>query len=343
MSKNEYSKLKSVIVGRDLGFSKQQFDLTFRLFFNKNLEQSYYGEEFVNQFTHEILKERNEDLDNLAKILESFNVKVYRPKKIEKFKKIITPEFESELGASSNVRDLTFVYDNTIIETSISLRGRFFENYLLNDIFQEFFIEKDFNWIKSPTSFLNNDNIDQLKWDSKRNYKFDTKYDILFDAANCIKLDNDIIYNYSSYNHYNAIKWLKKNIKANIYPVRITDNHIDGNIVPIGKETLLINENNLKSRIEDYLPEKFKKFNLIKIPKNIKDEKTLKFINIASKEGMSINVLNIDEKNILINKNDEILGEILIKNGFNPIPIQLRYCQAFGGGIHCSTLDLERY
>ena len=339
MSNNEYSKLKKCIVGRDLGFDKKYFDLTFKLFFNKNLKETYYGEEFINQFTSEILKERNDDLDNLAKILESYNVKVYRPKTLDKIKRIITPEFENIITASSNVRDLTFIYNKTIYETSISLRGRFFENYFLNDIFKELYFNENFNWIKSPTSFLNDENIDKLNWDSKRDYKENIQFDILFDAANMIKLDNDIIYNYSSYNHYNAIKWLKMNINANIYCINLTDNHIDGNIVPIGKETLLINENNLKNSIEFFLPEKFKKFKLIKVPKIEKFNKNF----IASPEGMSINVLNLDEKTIIINKEHEKnLGEILYKNGFNVIPVQLRYCEAFGGGIHCSTLDLER-
>lgn len=336
MTNNEYSKLKKCIVGRDLGFDKKYFDLTFNLFFNKNLKNTYYGEEFQNQFTSEILKERNDDLDNLAKILESYNVKVYRPKTLDKIKRVITPEFENIITASSNVRDLTFIYNKTIIETPISLRGRFFENYFLNDIFKDLYFNYDYNWIKAPISFLNSENIDQNPWDSKRDYKENIKYDILFDAANMIKLDDYIIYNYSSYNHYNAIKWLKMNINANIYCINLTDNHIDGNIVPISKDTLLINENNINSRIEDLLPKKFK---LIKVPKIEKINKNF----IASPEGMSINVLNLDEKTIIINKeHEQTLGEILYKNGFNVIPIQLRYCEAFGGGIHCSTLDLER-
>ena len=32
----------------------------------------------------------------------------------------------------------------------------------------------------------------------------------------------------------------------------------------------------------------------------------------------------------------------LSKNGFNIIETLLNHCEMFGGGVHCSTLDLDR-
>ena len=120
---DEYSKLTEVIVGRDFEFSPEYFDSTFKLFFKANL--NHYDDLdlskcFESQYTAEILANRNEDLDSLAKLLESFNITVYRPEKCEKIHQIKTPTFSSIVRSSSNVRDLTFVYGNNIIETAPS-------------------------------------------------------------------------------------------------------------------------------------------------------------------------------------------------------------------------------
>ena len=34
--------------------------------------------------------------------------------------------------------------------------------------------------------------------------------------------------------------------------------------------------------------------------------------------------------------------EALSKNGFDIIETSLNHCEMFGGGVHCSTLDLDR-
>jgi glycine amidinotransferase len=63
---------------------------------------------------------------------------------------------------------------------------------------------------------------------------------------------------------------------------------------------------------------------------------------LASSRGMDINVLSLDRNNVLIQHDATRTAELLYKNGFTPIPIQFRHGEIFAGGIHCSTLDLER-
>ena len=53
-----------------------------------------------------------------------------------------------------------------------------------------------------------------------------------------------------------------------------------------------------------------------------------------------MNVLNIDE--IIVNEDSINVIEQLNKLKFNVIPIKFRHSELFAGGIHCSTLDLER-
>ena len=350
---DEYSKLTEVIVGRDFEFSPVYFDSTFKLFFKANLD--HYDDLdlskcFKSQYTAEILANRNEDLDSLAKLLESFNITVYRPEKCEKIHQIKTPTFSSIVRSSSNVRDLTFVYGNNIIETAPSLKGRFFENFYLRKIFQKKFND-GYNWFKCPDNYLDFEIDPTYYKDFHGAYNslrencatFEKSYSILGDAADAMRIDGEIVMNIGNANNLQFSKWLSRVLNKKVHNVFITDNHIDGNIASIAPEALLVNDCMLKNPIEFYLPDFMKSYKIIKIPKNSKHEYNTNFTNIASSEGMSINVLSISPKDIIINKDDiSTLGELLYKNGFNPIPIQLRYCRAFGGGIHCSTLDLNR-
>ena len=155
--------------------------------------------------------------------------------------------------------------------------------------------------------------------------------------------DNFVLYNYSSYNHYKGIQWLKRNLDVEVVPVRMTDNHIDGCISSIGEGVLLVNDKNCIQKVDEI--KKLKDYKILRVPNKIIVEDDISdsdLPNLASKDGMSINVLNIDPKTILVNKDDIFICDLLDKNGFNVIPIQLRYCRAFGGGIHCSTLDVDR-
>ena len=53
-------------------------------------------------------------------------------------------------------------------------------------------------------------------------------------------------------------------------------------------------------------------------------------------------LLSLDESKILILKEAVKTQELLYKNGFEPIPVELDNGEIFAGGIHCSTLDISR-
>jgi glycine amidinotransferase len=65
-------------------------------------------------------------------------------------------------------------------------------------------------------------------------------------------------------------------------------------------------------------------------------------IRLASSRGMDINVLSVDENTVVVNKRAVGVRRLLERHGFTVIDVQLEHCEIFGGGIHCSTLDLVR-
>lgn len=69
---------------------------------------------------------------------------------------------------------------------------------------------------------------------------------------------------------------------------------------------------------------------------------TDKQIQLASSRGMDVNILSVDEKTVLVNKLATGVARALEARGFEVVQVELDACELFGGGIHCSTLDLER-
>ena len=91
--------------------------------------------------------------------------------------------------------------------------------------------------------------------------------------------------------------------------------------------------------MRELLPKKFKNWTYL-YPKETK--RKVNYEKLASENGMDINILSIDENTVVTNSNAVFVNDILDKNGFNVNTVELNYCEIFGGGIHCSTLDLER-
>ena len=114
-SYTSFGKLKKVIVGNENYFNKRLCDFSFKYFYKDNLNQNIYDQsEFIIDYEKCLL--RNEQLDNLAKILKNENIEVFRPEKLEKIIDFKTPEYKSEISPASNVRDISFIYGNKIIE-----------------------------------------------------------------------------------------------------------------------------------------------------------------------------------------------------------------------------------
>lgn len=338
-SYTSFGKLKKVIVGNENYFNKRLCDFSFKYFYKDNLNQNIYDQsEFIIDYEKCLL--RNEQLDNLAKILKNENIEVFRPEKLEKIIDFKTPEYKSEISPASNVRDISFIYGNKIIETPIFVRNRYFENKFLYKIYNQIFLNYNYEWIRFPHIELTEQTMDLEDWQKPRDYNnFDkSKYVMAIDGAQFLRIGKDVIVNINSYNHYNGLQWIKRFFPdTNFHIINIADNHIDGAIMCLKPGKFLINPK--YQNIKYLLPEKFKNWDFI-YPKfnNRKQNQN----SLASVNGMDINLLNISDQKIISNKNAIYVNDILSKNNFEIIECTLDFCELFGGGIHCSTLDIDR-
>ena len=150
-SHNEWDKLREVIVGTATGTTA-----TLEWHKEEKIEEKNYEEalKICREATPKrILDETNEDLSNLAKILNEWGAKVYRPN-VHDLSKIYSSPFWSSNGNNVyNVRDLNLVIGNHVIESPSPHISRYFETTAMYDIWYKYF-EEGFTWISAPKPVL---------------------------------------------------------------------------------------------------------------------------------------------------------------------------------------------
>lgn len=341
----EWDTLREVIVANCYNISRINVDLSFKYFFHENLKDEFIKNSIDLQ--KRIVEQRQEDLDSFSNFLVSQNIKVHRPEKLKEVKEFKTPDFSDWTCPVINPRDQVIVYGDEILETSCIWRMRYFENDLMKSIFRSYFLHGA-KWSSSPRPIMNDDSYD---FDFKKNLEeIETgsfeKFEIMFDGAQCLKFGKDILMNVSNRNHYLGYLWLKQHLvgKANIHPVCLTDHHIDGMLMPLAPGVLLINSSSMEQQLHK-LPEKLKKWKCIKVPAPHGHKADTDTTYLAS-QNINVNVLSLSENEVVtFNEDgnpDHALAELLAKNGFKVHTARLRHSRLFGGGLHCSTLDMVR-
>ncbi|MCK5614401.1 serine/threonine protein kinase, partial [Candidatus Pacearchaeota archaeon] len=121
---NEFDPLKHIVVGRADGTMVQAPEYGIR---HSWPDQGYplgtYG-----PYPDEMVAKANEQLDNLAKILEGRGVRVDRPAPLDFNQRVQTPDWVQEtMFGCMPPRDLLLTIGNEIIEATMSYRSRWFE------------------------------------------------------------------------------------------------------------------------------------------------------------------------------------------------------------------------
>jgi len=294
-----------------------------------------------------LIDQRNVELDNLATTLESVGIVVHRPDILDKIIPFSTPSFKSELSSASNVRDVTLVYNNKLIETPTFVRNRYYENTLLYDVYNRAWNRgKGGQWIRCPQTALTEDTIDTEHWGDLRDYSnIPSNYVMAIDGAQFLRIGRDVIVNVNSYNQYLGYEWVKSFFPdTNFHVLHVADNHIDGCLICLRPGVFLVNP--MYPNIRELLPAKFKNWTYL-YPEDVTANidvtgMTNIDLRLASSRGMDVNILSIDENTVVVNNRAHGVRKILEQHGFDVISVTLEHGEIFAGGIHCSTLDLVR-
>ncbi len=364
-SHNEWDALKEMIVGRGDGQASLLF--TSPGLVTQDLLDQANGlarEAFPQWLTDEI----NEDLDGLAKVLESFGVKVFRPEVSHINKLYMTPTVTAAGDHCYNMRDLHLVVGNTVVESPSQEKHRYFEAMGLYPIWYQYFKE-GFRWIAGPKPRLKGDYMITYYSGGTDQYPDGQKFiklledEILFEAANTVRLGRDLLYLVSRSGNAIGAQWLQS-VLGPEYRVHTTDkiyrsSHIDSTVLALRPGLVLLNETRVSPDICPPVLQKWEKIyfkDIVPTP-----ESTLKFhrevrkpiyeklkllgfesgLDSIASDWIGMNILSIDPQHAVVDERQVPLMKLLEQHGITPVPISFRHSY-FMGGIHCSTLDTVR-
>jgi len=211
-TQNEYSLLKSVLVGSVDNFHWPTGDLAF----DNSILESTYKENTINRgpLNETVYKQTVEDLNRLIEILEKNSVEVFRPN-------TASPHW------AYSARDILLSVGNTVIECPTPFSSRLQEGKLYTHV-RDAVIANGDRWIVAP-----------------RNGS------IMFDAANVCKFDDKLLYLESSTGNRAGAEWLQQQVGSEfeviVWSGVYSFAHIDSTISSLNKNTILLNA----SRVSD--------------------------------------------------------------------------------------------
>lgn len=162
--------------------------------------------------------------------------------------------------------------------------------------------------------------------------------DMVLDAANVLRLNHTMLYLESASGNAKAREWLQRQFPD----VRIeyckfySGVHIDSTIVPLCEGKVIVNASRVT---KNNLPKAFHGWDVFFV--NDVVEQGFHEYPYASK-WIGLNMLVVDPKTIIVDKNQREIIKGLEQLKFTVIPLELRHARTLGGGFHCVTLDLVR-
>ena len=332
-SHNDWDSLEEIIVGRADFAHIPPVDPSMKNFMYANLSNEEI-EKHVGLYDRKVLGEANEDLDILSEVLEDCGVVVHRPERQLSHLRIQTPRWETTGWHNYCPRDIFLVLGNNIVEVPSVMRSRIFETWSYNKILQRAF-DDGAKWFSAPKPIIEDSSFDfsDLSKSTLMNNE------ILFDAPNVIRIDNDLIFQISNSGNEKGAEWLQRMFpEYNVHIERdaYSGAHFDSTIIPLRKGLVLLN--GLRCNQNNY-------------PKFFKDWEKIFFSDIVStdskdcgisSDSIGLNLLSINKDLVIVDENQKPLINILKQYKVESIPLSMRHARTLGGGFHCVTLDLKR-
>jgi len=342
-SHNEWDPLEEVIVGRVAGSAMPPWHVTLKSTVPQRaweVLQALSGKPAPPPFVTAAQKE----LDTFIDILEAEGVTVRRPDLIPQARPFATPDWDCEGGYNiANPRDLLLVIGDEIIETAPAWRSRYFEVNAYRSLLMEYF-RAGAKWSAAPrprlTDDFYNDDYEVPAKSQPQRYAIN-ETEVTFDAADFCRCGRDLFVTRSNVTNDLGIKWLARHL-GDGYRIHTIETksrqpmHIDTTFVPLAPGKALINPEYVDT---DRLPSVLAEWELRYAPLPVVNPGMT--IDMSS-TWLTMNVLMLDPKRVMVEAAQEPLMQMLRDWGFEPVPCPYQNYYYFGGGFHCSTLDVRR-
>ncbi len=342
-SHNEWDPLEEVIVGVLDGAAELTWEIGLEAVTAREHRERSRKYHMANagqpvSAAHKMLAQK--ELDEFVHILQSEGVTVRRPDPVNHARPHGTSAWTTYGGnCQADPRDVLIVFGDEILEAPMAWRSRYFEFFAYRTLVQEYF-RSGARWTAAPKPQLSADSYD-FNWEENGTY-VTTEFEPMFDAADMARCGRDIFVQRSQVTNEFGIEWIRRHLGDDyrVHQVEFDDYraiHIDATFVPLAPGKLLVNPD----RPIKEMPEIIRNsgWEVREAPRSTLPESHPWF---HSFRWLSMNVLSLDEKRVIVEKNETPTINFLKDWGFEPIPCAFRSNYRFGGSFHCTTVDIRR-
>ncbi|MBN1199936.1 MAG: hypothetical protein JXA23_11335 [Bacteroidales bacterium] len=311
---HEWGKLKEVIVGIGDDLSYPGYNEAVSFFYEpEHIEgMKLYGGIDASEIDAEGVKETKAQIDNLARVLDSLGIIVHRSHRLAP-EEMQYLEYIQKGSVFLYARDLILVIDTNVIETAISLPFGEKVRYALRPILLERLPGSNAKYVAmpAPSPVFNRDQIFLEGGDVLLN-----GYDIYVGISGNASTPE-------------GAAWLQQYLgpEYRVHLVKMTPEfqHLDC--------VLSLVRPGLGIRCPDAFAGE--------LPESIRD---WEFIDVSREEAkrLAVNVMILDDKTVIIDKQHHRIGEELKKRGENVIEIPYDKVASWGGAFRCSHHPLVR-
>jgi len=339
-SYNEWDLLEEVIVGVVDGATFPPWHIALAAPLPEEQRETF-RRNAGRPFPAEQVAAAKRELDEFVHVLEGEGVKVRRPEPADHLRPYGGLGWTSTGLYNAMPRDVLLVVGTEIIECPLAWRSRYYETSAYKPLLKEYF-RGGAQWGAAPRPDLTDELYDH-GWSEPGpgepvRYVI-TEYEPTFDAADFIRCGRDIFAQKSNVTNDFGIAWLRRHL-GDTYRIHVFEfndphpMHIDATLVPLAPGKLLVNPERV---IE--VPKIFKGWDVFHAPQPcIPDGHTL----YMTSKWINMNILSLDERRVVVERQDEPMIAALRRWGFTPIPCNFRHFNSFGGSFHCATLDVRR-
>jgi len=333
---NEWDPLEEVVVGNPLRARFPTADRSTQLaeFPNRSLEEIPQG-----PFPEWVIEETEEDLNAFVEVLEKLGITVKRPETWPHEVKFSTIHWESQGYYNYCPRDVILVIGDHIIETPNVIRSRAQETSSYRTMMVDY-LRSGAKWYSAPKPML----LDSL-FDVDLSKPTPRNDEPAFDAANVLRLGEDLIYLVSATGNEMGGQWLQTilgdEFRVHFFRDVYYGSHIDSTFVALRPGLMLCNPGRLK---DETLPEILKQWDVIYSPpmENTGRYDADYLAKSIGSNWIDMNLLSINPDLVVVDRDQTGLIKLLEKQGLDVIPLKLRHSKMLGGGFHCVTLDIRR-
>ncbi|KER02753.1 amidinotransferase [Photorhabdus temperata] len=337
---NEWDPLEEVIVGVVDGARFPSWHMSLEPVLPEN-QVATFQRHAGRSFPQEQIEAASRELEEFVHILESEGVTVRRPEPQDQSLVFGAPGWSSTGLYCAMPRDVLLVIGDDIIECPLAWRSRYFETAAYKTLLKDYF-KQGAKWSSGPKPQLIDEQYN-FEWDQPNGKDrvplAVTEFEPTFDAADFIRCGRDIIAQKSHVTNEFGIEWLRRHLGDDyrIHVFEFNDDspmHIDATFVPMAPGKLLINPKKVLK-----VPELFKGWDVLYAPEPVIPDNHPLYM---TSKWINMNILMLDEKRVIVEKQDEPMIAAMKRWGFTPIPCNFRNFNSFGGSFHCATVDVRR-